>query len=280
MNRRILVVLTITCLLLSGLVATVASPVGADDGVYHTVQWGDTLSAIAWKYHVKVADLMAANELANANAIYAGQKLLIPIEAGAYTEHIVASGETLLSIARKYGVSYWDIMVRNGLANPNMIFAGQKLAIPAEGSEAVAPAAGATVAPAAPAAGATPAPTTETKAGTLPVVEGIDPLCVMQEEIVILSPLPEAQITSPVTVTGCTHGCCALAVDIIDSLGVTIGQGYVLVDSPEGIWGHFSGTIEFTKPAEQQLGRIQVYKISERDGAIEHLSSVPVVLMP
>ncbi len=274
MNRRFLIILILTCLVVSGLASALAFPVGADDGVFHTVQWGDTLSGIAWRYRVKVADIVDANDLTNANAIYAGQKLRIPIEAGAYTEHVVASGETLLTIAHKYGVSYWDIMLRNGLANPNAIVAGQKLAIPAEGSETVAPA-GET-----PAADTTPAPATETKATTLPVTEGLDPLCVLQEEIVIVSPLPEEQITSPVTVTGCTRGCCALAVDIIDALGVTIGQGYVLVDTPEGVWGHFGGTIEFTKPAEQQLGRIQVYRISERDGAIEHLSSVPVVLMP
>ena len=44
--------------------------------------------------------------------------------------HIVRWGETLLCIARAYGVSWQAIASRNHLANPNRIYAGQRLAIP------------------------------------------------------------------------------------------------------------------------------------------------------
>ncbi|WP_162910054.1 LysM peptidoglycan-binding domain-containing protein [Aggregatilinea lenta] len=44
--------------------------------------------------------------------------------------HIVARGETLASIARAYGVSWTDIAAANGIASPNLIYAGQQLAIP------------------------------------------------------------------------------------------------------------------------------------------------------
>ena len=44
----------------------------------YTIQQGDTLSAIAASFGVTVADIVAANGLANADAIQAGQKLAIP----------------------------------------------------------------------------------------------------------------------------------------------------------------------------------------------------------
>lgn len=45
---------------------------------FYTIQQGDTLSAIATSFGVTVADIVAANGLANADAIQAGQKLAIP----------------------------------------------------------------------------------------------------------------------------------------------------------------------------------------------------------
>jgi lysozyme len=44
--------------------------------------------------------------------------------------HIVRYGETLFSIGRWYGVNPWAIANANGLANPNYIYAGQRLMIP------------------------------------------------------------------------------------------------------------------------------------------------------
>ena len=45
---------------------------------FYTIQQGDTLSAIAASFGVTVADIVAANGLASADAIQAGQKLAIP----------------------------------------------------------------------------------------------------------------------------------------------------------------------------------------------------------
>jgi LysM repeat protein len=262
MKRRIIIVVTLVCLLLSGIASVFVSTVGAEDGVYHTVLWGETLSGIARRYGVAIADIVAANSLANANLIYAGQKLLIPIEMGDYVEHVVVAGETLSAIAAKYGVTYWDIAIRNGIANPNLIYVGQKLIVPVTAAEEETPT------EETPAEGTTPAeePATEPAAA---------------EAIVITSPAADAEISSPVTVTGFGAGFeNTLAVDILDQTGVAIGQGYVIVDAEFGQTGPFTGTIEFTAPAEAQLGRIQVYTISPRDGAIEHLASVTVNLKP
>lgn len=45
---------------------------------YYEVQPGDSLSAIAAHFDVKLADLVAINEITDPNKIQAGQKLLIP----------------------------------------------------------------------------------------------------------------------------------------------------------------------------------------------------------
>ncbi len=47
-------------------------------------------------------------------------------------EHEVRSGETLLAIAREYGVSMAAIAERNQIANPNYLRVGQRLVIPPE----------------------------------------------------------------------------------------------------------------------------------------------------
>lgn len=57
---------------------------------FYTIQQGDTLSAIATSFGVTVADIVAANGLANADAIQAGQKLAIPSNGTAPTSTAVA----------------------------------------------------------------------------------------------------------------------------------------------------------------------------------------------
>ena len=74
------------------------------------------------------------------NRIFAGQRLRVAAggsrtSARAQTPtrrtvHVVSSGSTLWGIAAHYGVSVGSIAAANHLANPSLIFAGQRLAIP------------------------------------------------------------------------------------------------------------------------------------------------------
>jgi LysM repeat protein len=50
--------------------------------------------------------------------------------APVYRTHIVVRGETLSRIALRYAVSWRTIASLNGLSNPNLIYAGQRLLIP------------------------------------------------------------------------------------------------------------------------------------------------------
>jgi len=40
----------------------------------YTIEWGDTLSALAKKYNTTVSNLATLNKIADPNKIYAGQK--------------------------------------------------------------------------------------------------------------------------------------------------------------------------------------------------------------
>ena len=44
--------------------------------------------------------------------------------------HVVSAGETLYAIGRRYGVNPYTIASANNLANPNLIWVGQRLYIP------------------------------------------------------------------------------------------------------------------------------------------------------
>ncbi len=131
----------------------------------HVVARGDTLGRIAARYHTSVQVLAQANNISNPNVIYVGQKLIVPCEGGAMPPpvvrlqpvvvvekpvvmveqpspqpvapeapvcsawHIVVRGDTLNKIAARYGSSVATLTKANSLANPNVIYVGQKLCI-------------------------------------------------------------------------------------------------------------------------------------------------------
>ncbi len=66
-------------LALSLLLATAAL---AQDGVVHVVRRGDTVGALAGKYGVTAEAIVRANRLTDRRAIYAGQRLCIPMAGG------------------------------------------------------------------------------------------------------------------------------------------------------------------------------------------------------
>ncbi|MFO7323521.1 MAG: L,D-transpeptidase family protein [Chloroflexota bacterium] len=52
---------------------------------------------------------------------------------GATTIHVVERGQELALIAREYGVTVEDIVALNGISNPDLLYVGQELVIPAAG---------------------------------------------------------------------------------------------------------------------------------------------------
>ncbi|MCX6028590.1 MAG: LysM peptidoglycan-binding domain-containing protein [Chloroflexi bacterium] len=102
----------------------------------YTVQHGDTLSGIAARYTVALSELMKLNNIADADAIYPGQQLRIPGSTavvptpGQPRTYTVQRGDTLFSVATRFGVTVWALQVANNISNPNAIYVGQELKIP------------------------------------------------------------------------------------------------------------------------------------------------------
>ncbi len=139
---------------------------GADTVVY-VVKPGDTLRNIAAANGTTISAIVRANNMANPDVIYPGQRLTIPgrssaapvapapaapagptVGAGVY--HTVKLGDTLEKVARAYGTSAAVIISANKITNPDLIWVGQKLLIPGAAKPG-APAAPPTAKPQAPA---------------------------------------------------------------------------------------------------------------------------------
>jgi LysM repeat protein len=140
--RRILILGTALALSLA-----LAAPVSAEGSIVHVVRSGENLFRIALHYGVTVDALAAANGLSDARRIYTGQRLVIPTQgssASATTSssgvHVAQKGENLFRIALRYGTTYQALAAANGIANPNRVYAGQRLVIPGRGTARSAPA--------------------------------------------------------------------------------------------------------------------------------------------
>ncbi len=113
------------------------TPTPTPTPLIHRVRPGDTLSEIAQFYSVSVGDLQSINGIANPNDLFASQELRLPpgavFPAGRTVPHsyVVQESDTLSAIAVQFGVSLQDLLDENDLSDPNSIFVGQELAIPA-----------------------------------------------------------------------------------------------------------------------------------------------------
>ncbi|MEO1440490.1 MAG: LysM peptidoglycan-binding domain-containing protein [Chloroflexota bacterium] len=137
-------------------------PVAETSPIYHTIQRGENLQAIAEAYGTTEVEIIELNSITNPNRILAGQQLLVgyeaapteiavvesesavmeaaPVEAAAavdpmapateVTTHVVQAGEYISSIARRYGISNDMLIAANNITNPDALYAGTELIIP------------------------------------------------------------------------------------------------------------------------------------------------------
>ena len=99
----------------------------------YTVMAGDTLSDIAAKFGTTYQELAAINGIEDPNMIHVGQiiklkghEISTPQGGTTYT---VQAGDTLSGIAAKYGTTYQELAVLNGISDPNIIHVGQVLLV-------------------------------------------------------------------------------------------------------------------------------------------------------
>lgn len=123
---------------ISALAALAIVPIlaGAQNKTY-TVQQGDTISGIAQQFHLRRADLVAANSLPNSHKLRVGMSLRIParapgqgsaketthITAAAKSGHTVRNGESDWTIAHRHGITVAQLKAMN----PNVSFSPLKV---------------------------------------------------------------------------------------------------------------------------------------------------------
>lgn len=101
-----------------------------------TVEPGNTLGELAYRYGTTVDSIVRLNNIQNPNLIYVGERLIIRTtqniqgnENGNTIYYTVERGDTLSEIANRYNVTIESIASENNIANPNLIYVGQRLVI-------------------------------------------------------------------------------------------------------------------------------------------------------
>jgi len=122
-------------------------PAAAPEMITYVVKKGDSLSGIAHRHGLSVAQVATLNGIENPNLIRAGQRLLLPSGGGKAAapapkktvprkvskpgsgHYVVKKGDSLSRIAFEYGTTVSALKEANGLTS-DLIMAGQELVIP------------------------------------------------------------------------------------------------------------------------------------------------------
>jgi LysM repeat protein len=196
----------------------------------YRVAAGDTVSAIAARFGLATASVLALNGLGWSTLIFPGQVLRLssaaattpkstppkttpPATGGSTTTYTIVRGDTVSAIAARFGVSTQSVLTANGLGWSTIIYPGQKLRIPTKASSTPAPT---TPAPTTPAPGADPAPTIDID----PVVD-VTPI----EDAPASEPAPAPTTTSYVIKSG----------DTITSIAARFGVSIQSILSANGL---------------------------------------------
>ncbi|WP_343595921.1 LysM peptidoglycan-binding domain-containing protein [Acinetobacter sp.] len=121
----------------------------AADATSYVVKPGDTLATVAKKYHLKTVYLAELNDLTASSRLRIGQSLKLKEDASAKTEvkaatntakavvstkdtetYVVQAGESLTSLANRYGLSVKALAEMNDLTPKSSLRRGQKISVP------------------------------------------------------------------------------------------------------------------------------------------------------
>jgi uncharacterized protein YkwD len=110
--------------------------------VTHTVQLGESPWSIATDYGITAEALMIANQISDPASLQVGQQLFIPADtirpsANQTRIYRIESGDTLFSLAAKYGSTVDDILAANPGLEPTALQVGQNIVIPLTAPEEI-----------------------------------------------------------------------------------------------------------------------------------------------
>ena len=117
--------------------ARAPAPGACPGGFLYTIRAGDTFFSLASRFGVTVQALTSANPGVNPNNLQVGQQICIPAPAPTPSPgtcsgfiYIVQSGDTLFSLAQRFGTTVAAITAANPGINPNQLQVGQQVCIP------------------------------------------------------------------------------------------------------------------------------------------------------
>jgi membrane-bound lytic murein transglycosylase D len=113
----------------------------------HRVKHGDTLLALAHRYHIRVRDIISLNRIKNPKALRIGTNLILPLHGGLSRQPLaelgddylhsrratykVKRGDSLWKIAQRFNVTEKQLRVWNRLGWSNLLHPGQTLVVSA-----------------------------------------------------------------------------------------------------------------------------------------------------
>ncbi|MGI8314270.1 LysM peptidoglycan-binding domain-containing protein [Halobacillus mangrovi] len=256
-------------------------------GLIYTVRPGDTLYSIAATYGSTIAAIERANYLfppvTDRGLIFPDDVLIIPTSiSNPIVSHIVTNGDTLTAIAQTFDTHVDLLAGVNKLANPNLIFVGQRLLVPAFTYEIVS---GDTLFTIASTYGVTVSDLEETNADRpgfqrdviWPEYQLIIPIPTSRN-IFVTRPLPGSTIASGQQLEGYARAFEAVInYQLRDDNGVVVTkERYAMADEGGPAYGFFSTTIPFDRQPTSNTGELWVYTISAKDGSIQDLIKIRV----
>lgn len=105
---------------------------GTDESseIQYVIRRGDTLSSIAGRYSVRISDITRWNGISSRTTLYPGNRLTLRgVTEPETTSYTVRRGDTLGSIAQRFGVSISDLCAWNGISSRKTLYPGDRLLV-------------------------------------------------------------------------------------------------------------------------------------------------------
>jgi immunoglobulin-like protein involved in spore germination len=107
------------------------------------------------------------------------------------------------------------------------------------------------------------------------------PLVSSRGSIVVKMPLANSRVNSPLTISGDASVFeAALQWQVTDTAGRVLAKGFATASAGAPERGTFSITATYADPTSEVIGFAEVYTVSPRDGTIDEIVRVPLVLSP
>lgn len=101
-------------------------------GTVYTIRAGDSLYNVAQRFNTTITAIIRANPGLSPDDFRVGRRICIPVE---YREcsgflYTIRAGDSIYTIARRYGVWVQDLVDANPDIDPDDLFIGQEICIP------------------------------------------------------------------------------------------------------------------------------------------------------